>query len=122
MFESIGNAISTFLNSGVGFAVIWMIAAAVVFLLINKASPFHEAWKKYEGTIITAIKVAEKAVDDDTPNAGLRRLDEAMKFVLARYAEQHNGSEPSAALQRELKEGIQIKHADLERFGKLKSD
>ncbi|HUS57680.1 MAG TPA: hypothetical protein VM141_03430 [Planctomycetota bacterium] len=121
MFDSIIKGISGFLNSGAGFAVIWLLACAVVYLFINKLGPFHEAWKKYEGTIITGIKLAEKAVADDTPDAGLRRLDEAMKFVLARYAEQNDGSQPSAALQSELKEGIQIKHADLERFGKLKS-
>jgi len=44
-----------------------------------------------------------------------------MKFVLNSYAAQHDGSQPSASLARELKEGVQIKHADLERFGKLES-
>jgi len=44
-----------------------------------------------------------------------------MKFVLNSYAEQHDGSQPSASLARELKEGVQIKHAELERSGALTS-
>ena len=44
-----------------------------------------------------------------------------MKLVLARYAEQHDGSQPWASLTRELKEGVQIKHAELERTGALTS-
>ena len=99
---------------------IWVAAVVVVFLFINKLGPLHEAWKKYEGTIITGIKLAEKAISNDTPNAGLKRLDEALNFVLKSYAEQ-NGAEPPAKLVHELKEGIQIKHAELERLGNLHS-
>jgi len=100
---------------------IWVIAVVAVFLLIDKHGPVHQAWKKYEGTIITGIKLAEKAVPDDVPNAGLRRLDEAIDFVLKRYAEENGGKQPPASLKRELKEGIRIKHDDLDRFGKLRS-
>lgn len=111
----------TFLNSPFGFVLIWIVALALTFLFLNKLSPLHKAWEKYEGAIITAIKLAEKAIPDGTPNAGLRRLDEALQFVLKAYAEQHNGKFPSADLVRELKEGIQIKHAELERLGNLRS-
>ena len=99
--------------------VIWVAAFAVVFLLMNKVSPLNKAWSKYEGTIITGIKLAEKVISDDSPNAGLRRLDEALNFVLQNYAEQNGGKQPPDSLARELKEGIQIKHAELERLGNL---
>jgi len=121
MVETILKGIWTVLNSGIGFALIWIGTFAVVFLFINKLSPFHKAWEKYEGSIITGIKLAEKAIPDGTPNTGLARLDEALKFVLTSYAEQNDGKQPPADLARELKEGIQIKHAELERLGNLRS-
>lgn len=116
------SGIWTFLNSAFGFTLIWVAAIVLVFFFLNKLSPFHKAWEKYEGAIITAIKLAEKAIPADTPNAGLRRLDEALQFVLKAYAEQHNGRFPSPDLVHDLKEGIQIKHAELERLGNLRSD
>jgi len=114
------NGIWMFLNSSIGFVLIWVGTLALTFIFLNKLSPFYKAWEKYEGTIITAIKLAEKAIPDDTPNAGLRRLDEALQFVLKAYAEQHNGKFPSPDLLNQLKEGIQIKHAELERIGNLR--
>jgi hypothetical protein len=119
MVESILHALWTGLNSGAGLAVVWIAAVVVVFLCINKLSPLHKAWEKYEGTIITAIKLAEREIPDDTPDQGLARLDAALRFVLAAYADANDGAEPSAKLVNELREGIQIKHAELERGGNL---
>ena len=118
--DTLLNGIWAFMDSGVGFAVIWIGAFALTFLFINKLSPFNKAWEKYEGAIITAIKLAEKSIIDDSPNTGLRRLDEALQFVLKSYADQNNGKLPSPDLIREMKEGIQIKHAELERTGNLR--
>jgi len=106
--------------STIVFIVIWFAAIAFIYLVMEKTGPFHKAWEKYEGAIITAIKVAEKAIPADIPNAGLRRLDQALNFVLERYAEEHGGKQPDAKLLHELKEGIQIKHAELERLGNLR--
>ncbi len=106
-------------TSSLGIALVWIGVFAAGLFLLDLYFPLRKAWEKHEGTIITGIKLAEKAIPDDTPNAGLLRLDEALRFVLAAYAEQNHGSHPSPDLQRELKEGIQIKHAELERLGNL---
>jgi len=39
--------------------------------------------------------------------------------VLKAYADANNGKQPPAKLIEQIKQGIQIKHADLDRFGGL---
>ena len=108
-----------FLNSGIGFALVWAGLVGLFMWLASKFNPFQEKWKAWEGSIITGIKLAEKQIPDDTPNAGLAKLDAALRFVLKAYADANNGKQPSAKLIEEIKQGIQIKHSDLDRFGGL---
>ena len=61
----------------------------------------------------------KKQLPDDVPHAGLAKLDAALRFVLKAYADANNGKQPSAKLVEQIKQGIQIKHADLDRFGGL---
>lgn len=117
--ETIINALGQFFSSGFGFAITWAAVVGFFIFLASKFNPLQEAWKKYEGSIITGIKLAEKQVPDDTPNAGLAKLDAALKFVLDAYAEANKGKQPSDKLVEEIKQGIQIKHSDLDRFGGL---
>ncbi len=100
-------------NSGVGLTVIWIVTVGFFWWLTSRYNPFVEKWRKYEGSIITAIRLAEKQIPDDTPNAGLARLDAALDFVLKAYAQANNGKYPNDKLLHELKEGIQIKHNEL---------
>ena len=120
-----GNAILsgiwTFLNSGIGFAVVWAALVGFFIFLASKFNPLQEKWKQYEGSIITGIKLAEKQIPDDTPNGGLAKLDAALRFVLNAYAEANNGKQPSDALVEQIKQGIQIKHSELDRYGGLES-
>ena len=99
-----------FLNSGIGFALVWAGMVGLFMWLASKFNPFQEKWKAWEGSIITGIKLAEKEIPDDTPNAGLAKLDAALRFVLNAYAEANNGKQPSDALVEQIKQGIQIKH------------
>lgn len=113
------SALDSFFNSAFGFAVTWTALVAVFFWLASRFNPFQEKWREWEGSIITAIKLAEKEIPDDTPSAGLARLDAALRFVLKAYAEANGGKQPSAQLTQQIKQGIQIKHAELDRFGGL---
>ena len=110
-----------FLNSGIGFALVWAGMVGLFMWLASKFNPFQEKWKAWEGSIITGIKLAEKEIPNDTPNAGLAKLDAALRFVLKAYADANNGKQPPAKLVEEIKQGIQIKHSDLDRFGGLES-
>ena len=86
---------------------------ALVLYGLNKLYASKPSWQKYEGTIISAIKMAEKNIKDDTTSKGMHRLDEALKFVVKVYESKH-GKSPNAKMKEELKEGIQIVHSSLE--------
>ena len=118
-FNGLIEGAGKFLNSGIGFALVWAGMVGLFMWLASKFNPFQEKWKAWEGSIITGIKLAEKQVPDDTPDAGLAKLDAALRFVLKAYAEANKGKQPSSKTVQEIKQGIQIKHSDLDRFGGL---
>jgi len=93
------------LNTPAGIA---LIAGGVLYGL-NKLYASKPAWAKFEGAIITAIKLAEKQVPDDTESKGLAKLDHALKYVLKVYTET-TGKRASVKMEAELKEGIQLTH------------
>jgi hypothetical protein len=115
------ESLRSFFNSGFGFAFAWLLMVGLFLWLASRFNPFQEKWKAWEGSIITGIKLAEKQVPDDTPNAGLAKLDAALRFVLNAYADANSGKQPSAKLVEQIKQGIQITHADLDRYGGLDS-
>jgi hypothetical protein len=119
--STILNGVWTFLNSAIGFAVIWAAMVGFFIFLASRFNPLQEKWKEWEGSIITGIKLAEKQIPDTTPNAGLAKLDTALRFVLNAYAEANNGKQPSDALVEQIKQAIQIKHSELDRYGGLSS-
>jgi len=94
-----------FVNSPAGIT----LAASLVLYVLNKAYSAKPAWKKFEGTIISAIRLAEKAIPDTVDNKGIKRFDEALKHVLRVYKEVE-GKRPSDKVEAELKEGISIIH------------
>jgi len=102
------------LNSPAGITAM----AGVMLYLLNRLYTKKPLWAQFEGTIISAIKFAEKKILDGTPNKGLARLDAALKYVIGVY-EKMKGKTPDAATTQELKEGIQIIHDKLEAAGTL---
>lgn len=110
ILEGIWSAV----NSPIGIGAI----AAVALWLLNRLYAARPQWQSYEGSIIAAIKFAEQEIPDDVPNKGLARLDAALRYVLQVY-EEVNKRIASAKVVAELKEGIQIKHAELEKAGQL---
>ena len=101
-----------FLQSGPGI----VMTATVVLFILNRIYAKKPAWQAFEGTIIAGVKMAEKAIDDDTENSGMKKADEALKHVLKVY-EQMRGKRASPKVEAELREGISIVHADLESSG-----
>ena len=59
------DAVVKFFNSSFGFAVVWAAMVGFFMWLASRYNPFQEAWKKYEGSIITGIKLAEKFLSHD---------------------------------------------------------
>jgi len=102
-------AIWVFINSPAGITLMATLALAALNLIAQK----KPTWAKYEGHIVHAVKTAEKAIPNDTPNAALARLDMALQYVIKVY-ENANGRAPSDKVVHELKEGINLVHRDLE--------
>ena len=98
-------------------AVIALMAGGLLWLL-NRLYAAKPAWQAFEGTIIAAVKWAEKEIPDDTPNKAFNRLNAALNYVLKVYQEAR-GKPADAKTQAELREGIQIVHAELEASGNL---
>ena len=98
-------------------AVIALMAGGLLWLL-NRLYAAKPAWQAFEGTIIAAVKWAEKEIPDDTPNKAFNRLNAALNYVLKVY-EEARGKPADAQTKNELREGIQIVHAELEASGNL---
>ena len=111
---SILEAVWHALNSPAGITAV----AGLILWALNRLCAKKPAWKTYEGTIISGIKFAEKRVPDGTENKSLNRLDHALRYVLKAY-EEAAGKRASEKVAAELKEGIQVKHAELESSGAL---
>jgi hypothetical protein len=73
----------TFMNSTIGAALVVSLVGSLVALIVTKM-PFT---KKWGGILISAVKYAEKAIPDDTENAGLHKLDVALGYALDRFEE-----------------------------------
>lgn len=106
----IGSLVWTFLNSPLGISLVSM----ALIVLVGKILAKKPAWKvyadKYRPLIIAAIKQAEKAIPDDTPNASMKRLDSALKYVLMLNARLDSGI---------LSQAITALHAEAEASGNV---
>ena len=76
--EAIMNLVWAFLNSPIGMTLV----VSAVGSIVAKIYLSKPLWKKYEGVLISAVKMAEKAVPDDSESKGAKRLDEALKYTL----------------------------------------
>jgi hypothetical protein len=101
-------------------AAITLIAGLFVTYLVRflAAKEAGEKFKKYEGYAITAIKAAEKAIPDETPNKGLNRLDFAMRMFLGKY-EQATGVKASETEVSKIEAWIAQIHSVVEASGVL---
>ena len=112
MTTTIINVLWDALNSPGG-----LTAMAGLFVWLGRKI-CRPAWKDYEGTIVSAIRLAEKQIPDGTENKGLAKLDTALEYVLKVY-EESRGKLASSAVQESIREGIQIKHDEMVGKGSL---
>ncbi|HOI56118.1 MAG TPA: hypothetical protein PLP01_12770 [Phycisphaerae bacterium] len=113
-WNGIWQVIWNVLNSPAVIAVL----AGGLLIVLNRLYAAKPTWQAFEGTIIAAVKWAEKEIPDDTPNKAFNRLNAALNYVLKVYQEAR-GKPADAKAQAELREGIQIVHAELEASGNL---
>lgn len=100
--------------------VIGLVVGALVVSLVKWLSTGSAAkYKTYEGYAITAVRLAEKAIPDDTQNKGLARLDYALQTFLAKY-KAATGVVPDEALTAQIESWIATIHNALDEAGALK--
>ena len=109
------NMLWVFLNSPAGL----MVLGALLTWIAAKVYAAKPEWKKFEGDIISAVKAAERAIPDGLENKGMLRLDAALQLVIRAWEKEHSGKSPSAAVEKSLKQGVQIVHEQLEKDGVL---
>lgn len=114
-WEAILSGIWAAANSPAGVTFV----AAVFFWALNKVYASKPAWKKYEGTIVHAIKTVEKQIPDGVGNPSLRKFDAALRYVLEVIQTKEHRT-LSKKERTEIAEGISLKHDELEAKGTLK--
>ncbi len=112
--QGIGSALWAFVNSPVGIAIV----GSLVAWLLARLYTTKPTWKTYEGYIVEAVKFAEKSIPDDVENKGLRRADEALKYISGIFS-QINSRPPTAKEAKSLEQGINLVHERLEANGNL---
>lgn len=111
-WSAIGAAIWSFLNSPQGV----IISVTILLYLRTKLFDAKPLWKKYEGFVITAIKEAEKTIDDNTTNPGLMKLNEALRLAVQWIEEAEGRKITNVSEIAELKNGISVIHSELETY------
>jgi len=113
-WSTIWASVWVFLNSPVGISAV----VGLFIWLLNHLYASKPTWSKYEGTIISGIKFAEKEIPDDVTNKGLARFNVALKYILKVY-EEMEGKRASKKTENSLKEGIHIVHNSLDKDSTL---
>ena len=93
-------------------------AALLVIWLLNRVYAAKPLWKRFEGTIITAIEWAEHQIPNTVEDKGLKRLDKALQFVLD-VCKKAGLDVSDREVIADIKEGVQIKYADVKAAGNL---
>ncbi len=103
--EKIFAIVWAFLNSPIGLTLAGSIVAWGLTRFIFK----KPLWNKYWGTIISAIRYAEKEIPDNSEDKSIKKLDAALKYVL-----KVTDFKPTKKMKAALREGIQIVHSEEE--------
>lgn len=98
-----------------------IIGALVAWLAKWWATETGLKWKKYEGWAITAVKAAEKAIPDDTPNKSWKRANDALLTFVSKY-EKATGTAPSEKDLVQIENLLNIVHEALEADGTLNKE
>jgi hypothetical protein len=112
--DQVLTAIWTFLNSSFGITCVLSALAAGLNFVYGKAP-----WlSKYEGTMVAAVKYAEKQIPDGSANQSLARLDAALKFAV-KIIEARENRQLAAPELAEVSEKLGVVHAQAEANGVL---
>lgn len=89
---------------------------AVVAAIIARVAFLKGVWEKYAGVATAAVRMAEKAVPDNAENKAIRKLDEALKYLVNIFTELE-GRAPTPDEQLELRNAIEESLTELQAQG-----
>lgn len=101
--------------------VVGIVVGAAVAWLVKWLAGDGAKWKQYEGYAVTAVRLAEKAIPDDAPGAGLRKLDYALKLFLEKY-QAATGAKVDLAMEAKIESWIALVHNALVESGAIKKE
>jgi len=105
-----------FLNSSLGVSVVAFILTFILGKIFTAKPKWKQIVLQYGPMLMRAVKTAEKQIPDDTSNAGLSRLDAALKYLLE-MEPALIGVQPAALVQ-----ALTAVHASAETNGNLKKE
>ncbi len=110
---SLGQNVWAFLNSSLGVSVVVFVLSFILGKIFTAKPKWKALVLKYGPSLMSAVKEAEKRIDDDTPNRSLNRLDKALEYVIK--------LEPGLVKVKdeELKKALTAVHASAEANGNL---
>ena len=111
--EAIFELIWQFLNSPIGITLVVSAVGSIVAAVYAK----KPLWQKYEGVLISAVKMAEKAVPDGSSNTSIARLNEALQYTVDVL--EGMGKKVTEKEQDDLEVGLSIVHDMVEANGTL---
>jgi len=101
------------INSPAFVAVLVAILLIILDKVFDKRPTWKVRWAQFSPVFISAVKLAEKQIPDDTPNKGLARLDYALKYTL-KVIEGFGIPTPDKKGMDEIRLNIEEAHALLE--------
>lgn len=77
-----GTILWNFVNSPVGLMIVGTILAGILGAVFKAQPAWQVVFDKHKGLFFDAVRAAEKAIPDDTPNPGAAKADFALKLIL----------------------------------------
>ncbi len=97
-----------------------VIGAVIAWIITKRQDQKHMShFQQYEGYALSAIRLAEKMITDDTPSKGLQKLDWALQEFIKRYTKA-TGVQVDAAMAARIESWISVLHSALDASGALK--
>ena len=113
------ETIITILCSSTAIAIIAAAYCYIMDVLGRKYPAWAKYRDKYQATVIKAIKLAEKAIKNDTPNKALAKFKAALNYCIKVF-EEVEGRKPTEKEVEAMGEAINVEHANMEANGDLK--
>lgn len=96
-------------NSPAGLTFIGGMFTIILGIIFKKSPAWQITFERYRPAFFDAVRAAETAIPDNTPNVAMQRMDFALKMLLK--LEPELAKKPDATLIRGLTEAHEIRNS-----------